>query len=100
MITRESRVNDYHLTETRKVWHWAVFDVLGYMLFLTSNSWFKSPKLFNWVYEKYVKFTVYSRPYSTLVIKKMVNPEAQNDYSELLAEAIKKLEESPPPAIH
>jgi len=100
MVTRESRINDYHLVETRKRSHWMMFDFLGYMMFLTSNEWFKSPKLFSWVYEKYVKFTVYSRPHSTLVIKKMVSSGIPNDYSEVLQEAIKKLEESPPPAIH
>jgi hypothetical protein len=101
MITRESKVNNYWMTETRKVWHWWVFDILGFMMQVTTNSWINSPKMFAWTYEKYIKFTLYSRPHSTLVIKKLATADSvPTEYSEILAEAIDKLEKSPPPFIH
>jgi hypothetical protein len=102
MVTRESKVNNYWMTETRPRLHWICFDLLGLLMQLATNSWLNSPKMFAWTYEKYTKFTLYSRPHSTLVIKKMVGSDGiPTEYSEVLREAIAKLESSsPPPAIH
>ena len=101
MVTRENRVNDYWLTETRKKSHWMVFDFLGFLMHLTSNSYVNFPFLFAFVYKQYVRFTLYSRPYSNLAIKKIsVTDDLGGDYSALIEEAIKKLEENPSTTIN
>lgn len=96
MVTRETSIKNMVMIETRPWSHWAYFDFLTFLMKLSNNTWVYFPSIFEYILQKYVNFTIYSRAKSKFVTKHTTKIDNSLDYSQLITDAMKKIDEEKP----